>query len=104
MSERMIEENVLRGIAEALQQYAPHLLPTIDDLLKNAFIDSPKFLGGTSVYSTVTGVVGWEQGEPVLRALEDIQRRFPNARFQQEWHIDLLVMRWRAFAQPEQMN
>ena len=71
---REISEDVLRSIAEALQVRAPHLVPTIYKLIRAGLVDGPEGKLGSTVYGKLTASISWEDGEPVLQALEAIER------------------------------
>jgi DNA-binding IscR family transcriptional regulator len=100
---RAITEDVLKGIAEALEIHAPHLLPTIHKLIRDGLVDGPEGKLGSSIYGKLTSTISWEEGEPVLRALEAIEREHgyqtPFAGRQINW----LVVCWRQFAEPRQL-
>jgi len=101
---REISEDVLRGIAEALRLHAPHLLPTIHKLIRRGLADGPEGKIGTSVYGKLTTTISWEEGEPILRALESIESKLGfNAQFADR-QINWLIICWRQFAEPLQLK
>jgi hypothetical protein len=103
MSERTINEDVLRGIVAALQLHAPHLLPVIYRLMHSGLPEPSSGQIGESIYGNVTGTISWEEAEPVLLALQTIERDFGyNALFAGR-QINFLVMSWRRFAEPKQL-
>ena len=103
MSNRAISEDVLRGIAAALERHAPHLVPTIHNLVRSGLAEGSTGQIGDSIYGKLTGSISWKQGEPVLRALEAIER---DHGYQTQFagrQINLLVVSWRRFAEPQQL-
>lgn len=74
MSNRVINEDILRGIVAALERHAPHLVSTIHNVIRAGLADGPTGQIGKSVHGKLTGGISWEFGEPVLRALEAIER------------------------------
>ena len=103
MSNRVISEDVLRGIVAALERHAPQLVPTILHLIRTGLAEGPTGEIGKSVHGKLTGSISWEQGESVLRALEAVERE---QGYQTQFagrQINFLVMSWRRFAEPQQL-
>jgi hypothetical protein len=101
---RVITEDVLRGIASALEIHAPHLLPTLHKLLRGGLVDLREGTIGSSIHGKLTASISWEDGEPILRALEAIERtQGYNAVFANR-QINWLVIRWKKFAEPIQLK
>jgi hypothetical protein len=103
MSNRVISEDILRGIVAALERHAPELVPTIHNLIRTGLADGPTGKIGKSVYGKLTGGIPWEQGEPVLRALEAVEREYGYQTQFAGRQINFLVMLWRRFAEPQQL-
>jgi hypothetical protein len=100
---RQITEDTLEGIALALRVYAPHLLPTIHKLLKTGIVNGPSGQSADIGQGTLTNALPWDEGEPVMLALQAIERENGcNAMFAGR-QINLLVLRWREFAEPRQL-
>lgn len=104
MSNRIIRADSLRGIAIALQRHAPHLLPSIHDLIQHGLADGPEGLRGTSIHGRLTANISWEVGEPILQALESIEREYGFQVLFGERQINSLVDAWRNFAEPRQLS
>ena len=100
---RQITEDTLEGIALALRVYAPHLLPTIHKLLKTGLVNSPSGQSRAIGPGTLTNTLPWEEGEPVLLALQAIEREQGHNPMFAGRQINLLILRWRAFAEPRQL-
>jgi hypothetical protein len=98
---REISEDVLRGIAKALAIHAPHLLPKIHHLVSSGLVDGPAGTSGSSIYGKLTATIPWEDGEPILRALEAIQRDHGYKTLFCDRQINFLVMCWRQFSEPK---
>jgi len=100
---REISEDRLRGVAEALTTYAPHLLPKIYHLIRGGLVDGPEGKLGSSACGKLTTTISWEDGGPILRALEAIERvpGFRTLVYGQQ--INLLICDWRHFAEPKQL-
>ena len=103
MSNRVIPEDVLRGVAEALQQHAPHFVPMVLDLIRSGLAEGSSGQIGESIYGKLTGNIPWEQGEPILRVLESIERDHGYQTKFAGRQINFLVMSWRRFAKPQQL-
>jgi len=103
MSDRVISEDTLRGIAAALEQHAPHLTPVIYDLLRSGRPEPSSGEIGQSIYGKLTGTISWQHGEPILAALEAIERDLGYQTLFAGRQINLLVMSWRRFAEPKQL-
>lgn len=69
MSERTIGEDVLRGIAAALQRHAPQLVPVILRLLSAGEIQTRSSVPGNSAHGKLTGSVTPAEGQAVLGVL-----------------------------------
>jgi len=103
MSDRTINEDVLRGIVAALQLHAPHLLPVIYRLMHSALPEPSSGQIGESIHGKLTGTISWDEAQPVLVALQNIERDFGyNAVFAGR-QINFLVLSWRQFAEPKQL-
>lgn len=103
MNNRIISEDVLRGIAAALERHAPDLLPFIHNLVRSGLAEGPTGQIGDSIYGKLTGSISWQQGEPILGALEAIERDYGyQAQFAGR-QINFLTMEWRRFAAPTQL-
>lgn len=100
---REISEDVLRGIAEALAIHAPYLLPKIAHLIRGGLVDGPEGKLGSSVYGKLTATIPWEDGEPILRALEAIERDHGYQTLFAGRQINWLVVCWRQFSEPRQL-
>jgi hypothetical protein len=99
-----ITDDVLRGIAKALELHAPHLLPTLGKVLRAGLVEGPEGAIGSSIHGKLTTNISWEDGEPILRALEEIERKDGyNALFAGR-QINWLVNCWRQFAEPRQLK
>ncbi len=103
MGNRVVSEDVLRGIAEALQRYAPQFVPVIHDLIRSGVAVGSTGQIGDSIYGKLTGNILWEQGEPILRVLESIERDHGYQTKFAGRQINFLVMSWRRFAEPQQL-
>ena len=104
MSDRVISEDVLRGIVAALECEAPELIPIIHNLIRTGVAEGPTGEIGKSIHGTLTGSISWEQGEPVLRALEAVERKHGYQTQFAGRQINFLVMSWRRFAEPQQIS
>lgn len=105
---RTISEDVLKGIVEALSVHAPHLLPTIHNLIHGGLFDGaagngPMTVLGTTTYGTITASISWEDGEPILRALEAIERNCGEQVSFAGVQIYWLIVSWKQFAEPRQL-
>jgi hypothetical protein len=100
---RKIEADVVKGIHEALRIHAPHLLPTIQKVIGSAWIDGPDGSSGSSIHATLTTTLPWDEGEPVLRALEAIEREHGYQALFAGRQINWLVLCWRQFSEPRQL-
>jgi DNA-binding IscR family transcriptional regulator len=100
---RTISEDVSRGIAEALEIHAPHLLPTIHNLIRGGLADGPEGKRGGSIYGKLTTTISWEDGEPILRILETIEREHGYRALFAGRQINWLVVCWRQFSEPRQL-
>jgi hypothetical protein len=103
MSDRVISEDILRGIAAALERHAPHLVSTIHNLIRTGLAEGPTGQIGKSIHGKLSGGIPWEHGEPVLRALEAIERKYGYQTKFAGRQINFLVMSWRRFAEPQQL-
>jgi hypothetical protein len=101
---RVITEDVLRGIATALGIHAPHLLPTIHNLIRSGLVDGSEGTLGSSIHGKLTASVSWEEGEPILRALESIERTHGYNAVFADRQINWLVICWKQFAEPSQLK
>jgi hypothetical protein len=99
-----ISESVLRGIDAALQGHAPDLRPHLHTLVETGRITGRGTLPGDSIYGKLTGVIPWEQGEPILHALETIERTHGAERKFGAHQINFLVSAWRRFATPPRLQ
>ena len=103
MSNRTISEDILRGIRAVLEHHAPHLVVTINDLVRTRLAEGPSGQRGSSIHGKLTGNIPWEQGEPILKALQAVQRdQGYQAKFEGR-QINLLIACWRHFAEPQQI-
>jgi len=103
MSERSISEDVLRGIVAALQRHAPHLVTVVYRLTRSGLPESSSGQIGDSIYGKLTGTISWEEAEPVLAALEAIERDCGYDALFAGRQVNFLVMSWRRFAEPKQL-
>jgi len=101
--DRSISEDALRGICAALQQHAPHLLPVIYRLMHTGLGESSSFQIGESIHGKLTGTISWEEAEPVLLALQAIQRELGYDAIFEGRQINFLVTCWQRFAEPKQL-
>jgi hypothetical protein len=100
---KTISEDMLRGIAEALQLHAPHLLPTFYKIMRGGQVIHPEAKRGSSIFSKLAATVPWEDGEPILRALETIEREHGFQALFAKRQINLLLNAWRQFVEPGQL-
>jgi hypothetical protein len=101
---RSIPEDVLRGIAEALEIHAPHLLPKIYHLMRGGLADGPTGNRGSPICGKLTTTISWEdEGEPILRALESIEQDHGYQTLFAGRQINYLVGSWRQFSEPLQL-
>jgi len=103
MSEPTISEDVLRGIVAALHRHAPQHLPVIYRLMQTGSGESSSFQIGESIHGKLTGTISWEEAEPVLLALQTIQREVGYDAVFEGRQINLLVTSWQRFAEPKQL-
>lgn len=103
MSNRVISEDILRGIVAALERRNPQLVPTINNLIQSGLAEGPTGEIGKSVYGKLTGTIPWELGEPVLKALEAVEREHGYQTQFAGRQINFLIMSWRRFAEPQQL-
>ena len=103
MSTGKIPENAVNGIAEALHHYAPELVPSLLEIMRNGTPERlpPKL--GQSIHATLYATVPWPLGEPILRALESIEKEHGFETKFSGCQVNYLVMCWRAFAEPRQL-
>ena len=101
---REISEDVLRGIAKALAIHAPHLLPKIAHLIRGGLVDGPASTLGSSIHGKLTATIPWEDGEPILRALESIEKSHGYNAVFCDRQINWLVQCWRQFSEPKQCS
>jgi hypothetical protein len=97
---RTIPAHVLNGIEEALKIQAPQLLPKFYSIEQSGHLDgpfSPRWTRGVTE-GGLTAAVSWRDGEPILRALEDINREHGDEGLQfNKLTIDGLINAWRQF-------
>jgi hypothetical protein len=101
---RIISEDVLRAIAEALRIHAPHLRHTILKLVQGGLIDGPEGRHGSSIYGKLTATISWEEAEPILRALQTIESERGYRTLFAGRQINWLVVCWQQFAEPRQLT
>ena len=101
--DRSISEDALRGICAALQQHAPHLLPVIHHLMRTGHAEPSSWQIGESPLGKLTGTIPWQEAEPVLLALQAIERDFGYQTLFAGRQINVLVISWRRFAEPKQL-
>jgi hypothetical protein len=89
-----ITEDVVSAIAEALRLHAPDLSTTFQNLIRGAPVEPPEIRRGASIYATLTVSVSWQDGEPILRALEAIERKHGYRISFADRQINGLVQRW----------
>ena len=99
---RSISKDVLVGIHEALVAFRPALLPAFHKLVSPGSIEdrstSPTWIRGATEASTLTITVSWKDGEPILRALEEIDREASGeVLLFNGLTLDGLIMGWRQF-------
>jgi hypothetical protein len=98
---RTIPEHALNGIEEALKIHAPQSLPKFYSIKQSGHLEdpfaSPSWIRGATE-GGLTATVSWKDGEPILRALEDINREHNGEvlRFN-KLTIDGLINAWRQF-------
>ena len=97
---KTIKEDVLRGIAAALATHAPHLVPTLHEIMRRGLVEGRTGQIGSSIYGKLTTTVAWGDGEPILRALESIERIHGYNALFADRQINWLVICWRQFVEP----
>ena len=103
---RTISTEVLIGIHQVLETHKLELLPTFNKLFLTSSVEdplaSPSWRPGT-VVATITATVSWQDGEPILRALEEIDREQRGAVLMSNGlALDWLIIEWRRFVEPPQ--
>jgi hypothetical protein len=99
-----ISEDVLKGVTAALAMHAPHLMPKLRALVQTSFVEAPEERRGASMNRTFTVTIAWADAEPILKALEAIEREQGHeARFADR-SILRLIGGWRKFAEPRRLN
>jgi hypothetical protein len=100
---RAIKEDVLRGVARALHIHAPHLLPTIKKLVRSGQLDGLGRKSGSSVYGKLIATLPWDEGEPVLMALQAMERELGNDALFEGRQINWLTQRWKQYSEPRRL-
>ncbi len=100
MNTKTISENVLRGIAVALNSNAPHLLGIIKDLVQTNETEGSTGGFGQSVYGKLSGSIPPDQGKEISETLHEIQRVHGWGATFDGCSISLLMAEWDGFALP----
>ena len=75
----------------------------IHDLIRSGVAEGSTGQIGNSIYGKLTGNISWEQGEPIVRVLESIERDYGYQTKFAGLQINAVVMSWRRFAEPQQI-
>ena len=104
MADRIIKEDVLRGIVGALDVFAPELLPVIQKIMRGGTPEAAAETAGASIYHKLNTMVSWDEGEPILLALEAIERKLGCSAVFEGRQINFLVMSWRSFIESNRLS
>jgi hypothetical protein len=100
---RMIKEDVLRAIDEALKIHAPHLVHSLHKIMRSGLAEAPSHASGASIYATLTASTPWADGEQILKALEAIEKAHGYIELFAGRQINWLVQCWKQFSEPRQL-
>lgn len=98
---KVISENTLRAIAVILDKEAKDLLLVLARIVDENEAAASVGGMGDSAAGTLTGTVSPEDGQRILRVLEDYQRCHGPTAVVYGRQVNFLVYEWAAFADPD---